>query len=488
MGELRNKTVRGTVWSAVERLSVYGATFVVNIVMARLLTPGEYGVVGLLAVFIAVAQSLVDCGFSQALIRKQDRTETDTSTVFWFNIAVGAVLYGVLCAGAPWISAFYHDAAMAPLVRVLSLGVLINSLVVVQRALLTVRIDFKTQAKASFTAAVVSGGLGIGLALAGFGVWAMVWQQLCNYGLNALLLWVLSRWHPRAVFSWSSFRSLFGFGSRLAAAGIIDTLYRNGWPLLLGRFYGAADTGYYTRAHQFSDFPSSNITGILQRVTYPVMCSIGDDRARLRDVYRRFLRLSAFVVFTLMAGVASVAGPLVELLLGPRWGMCGVILPVLCLQMMWYPVHSINLNLLQVKGRSNLFLRLEVYKKTIGVGILFATAPFGLVTMCWGGVATSLIALFINTRYTGALIGLGFLAQMRDLLPALGYSLSMWGVVWAVTKVVGPPPLLQLGAGIAAGVAYMAMATRLTGSREVGEVLAVVRQHRQKGAPSDRKP
>lgn len=471
---LRHKTLKGTVWSTVERFSVQGIGFIVMIIMARILTPDDYGLVGMLTVFIAVSQSLVDSGFSQALIRKQDRSEIDNSTVFYFNIAVGLVLYLILFLCAPLIARFYNEPILVPLTRLISLSVVINSFVVVQRALLTVKIDFKTQAKASLTAAIVSGVVGIGMAHMGYGVWSIVWYQLTNLAVNVGLLWILSHWRPRLIYSWNSFRELFAFGSKLAASGILDTLYRNIYLIVIGKVFKASDLGYYTRAHQFSDFPSANLTGIIQRVTFPVLCTIQDDDDRLRSVYQRFLRLSGFMIFPLMIGLAAVAHPLIILVLKEKWEFSAVLLQIICLAMMWHPIHAINLNLLQVKGRSDLFLKLEIIKKVVGIIIICATVPFGLIAMCWGSVASSLIALVINTFYTGKLIDVGFFKQMCDLMPALFYSFSMGAIVWIVIQTL-PNPLLQLSCGVVVGIGYFLIITKFTHSADLREFLSFIK-------------
>ena len=471
---LKHKTVRGTVWSTVERFSIQGISFLVMIIMARILIPADYGLIGMLTVFIAVSQSLVDSGFSQALIRKLDRSEVDNSTVFYFNIVVGLLLYLLLFVCAPLIADFYDQPMLVPLTRVLSLGIPVNSLVVVHRALLTVDIDFKTQAKASLVAALVSGIVGIVMAYGGFGVWSIVAYQLSSLFINMLLLWILFRWKPEWIFSWRSFRELFGFGSKLALSGIIDTIYRNIYLIVIGKFFNTADLGYYTRAQQFADFPSANVSGIIQRVTYPVLCTIQNDDERLRDVYRRFLRLSAFVVFPLMIGLAAVAHPFIILVLTEKWEFTAVLLQIMCLYMMWYPVHAINLNLLQVKGRSDLFLKLEIIKKIVGVTILCVTLPFGLIAMCWGGVLSSILSLVINTHYTGILIQVGFLRQIRDLVPTMIYSLLMGVLVWTIVSLV-ESNLLALILGVGAGVVFYLGMARLTNSADLKELISMVR-------------
>lgn len=431
---LKSKTVKGVVWSSIERFSTQGVQFLIMIIMARLLTPKDYGLIGMLAIFLAVAQSLIDSGFSQALIRKQDRTDVDNSTVFYFNIVVSSALYLILFIAAPFVADFYNQPELTSVMRVVCLGVILNSLAVVQRALLTVRIDFKTQAKASLSAAVISGCIGIVLAYCGFGVWSLVVQQLLNLSVNTLLLWIFSKWRPIAVFSWKSFHELFAFGSKLLASGLLDTLYRNIYPIVIGKLFSASSLGHYTRAHQFSEFPSSNVTGIIQRVTYPILCGIQDETERLEAVYRKFLKLSAFIIFPLMIGMSAVARPFIDIALGKQWGFCGQLLQIICFAMMWYPIHAINLNLLQVKGRSDLFLRLEIIKKILGITVLCITAPFGLVVMCYGQIFNSIVALVINTYYTGKLINVGFIRQMKDLLPTILLSLIMF---WAILLVDG---------------------------------------------------
>ena len=450
---LKDKTVKGVVWSSVERFSVQGVQFLVMLVIARLLDPKDFGLIGMLAIFLAVAQSLIDSGFSQALIRKQNRTEVDNSTVFYFNIIVSAILYLILYAIAPWVAGFYNEPQLCSLMRVLCLIIIINSFAVVQRALYTASINFKTQAKASFIAAIISGVVGVWLAYNGYGVWTLVWQQLLNAGVNTLLLWVYSNWYPRWQYSWKSFRQLFSFGSKLLVSGLIDTLFTNIYLLVIGKIFSASSLGFYTQADRFTKLPSSNITGILQRVTYPVLCSLQDDDNRLREDYRKLLRLSAFIIFPLMCLLAGIAYPLVDLLLGEKWRFAATLIIPLSFTMMWYPIHAINLNLLQVKGRSDLFLRLEIIKKIIGVSVLVLSIPLGLLFMCYAGIVTSIICLIINTYYTGKLIRVGFLMQMKDLMGTLLLSLAVFGVSYMVSSIANAI-IIQLLLGVSIGIVF----------------------------------
>ena len=472
---LKPKTIKGVFWSSVERFSVQGIQFIVMIIMARLLTPKDYGLVGMLTIFIAIAQSLIDSGFSQALIRKRHRTETDNSTVFYFNVVIGLLLYAVFYITAPWVARFYDSPELTTLMRVVCLSVVLNSLAVVQRALLTVNIDFKTQAKASLTAAIISGVVGIGMAYAGFSYWSIAAQQLVNLGLNTFLLWIFARWRPCRTYSWTSFHELFAFGSKLMVSGLLDVVYRNMYLLVIGKVFTASSLGYYTRAQQFAEFPSSNLTGIMQRVTYPVLCQIQDDDKRLAQIYRRFLRVSAFIIFPLLTGLSAVSQPFILLLLKEQWLFAATLLQIICFSMMWYPIHAINLNLLQVKGRSDLFLKLEIIKKIVAICILCITIPMGLVAMCIGQIFSSILCLIINTHYTGKLIHVGFLRQIQDLMPTLLLSLTMWAVVYYTTTLCSDS-LLQLVVGVLAGVIYYLSFAFFFCFPELKEILSIVRR------------
>lgn len=429
-GSLKQKTTKGLFWSSVERFSNQGVSFVFSIILARILAPSDFGIVAMIGIFFAVAQSFVDSGFSNALVRKTDRREEDLSTCFYFNIGVGIVAYIVLFFIAPFVATFYNQPILSPIIRITGLGVVLNSLCVVQQALFTIKIDFKSQAKVTLSATLISGIVGVILAYQGYGVWALVWQGVILALVRMGLLWLMSKWHPKTGFSKSSFDYLFGYGSKLLASGLLDTIYNNIYPIVIGKFYTPAQLGNYSRALSFAQLPSSNITSILQRVTFPVLSTIQDDMPRLQTNYRRLLKLSAFIVFPLMMGLVAVAFPLIRIVLTPKWEGCSFYLQIICFALMWYPIHAINLNLLQVKGRSDLFLRLEVIKKIVGVCIMCITIPLGITAMCIGMVVSSLISLFINTFYTGKLIDIGYLKQMRDLLPILINSLLMGSIVY----------------------------------------------------------
>lgn len=455
MSELKEKTVKSMIWNALDSFSIQGVQFLVMLFMARLLSPGDYGLVGMAAIFIAVSNSLIDSGFSQALIRKQERTEVDKSTVFYFNIVVSVLLYSITFVCAPLVADFYKMPLLADVIKVLCVVFFLNSLSVVQRAEFTAKLDFKSLMKASSIGAVVSGIAGVLMAWAGYGVWALVGQQIASAFITMVLLWKMSDWRPIKAFSWASFREMFSFGSKLMLSGLIGTIYKEIYPIVIGKLFSASDLGHYNRAKHFAQFPSTNLTNIMHRVSYPVLCQIQNEEERLRTLYRKFLNLSAFVVFPLMMILSALAIPLTNVLIGEKWLFCAQILQVVCFAMMWYPIHAINLNLLQVKGRSDLFLNLEIIKKILGVSMLFLTAPYGIMVMCYGQIVNSLLALIINTYFTGKLIDFGFFKQMKDYFPTLLLGLVMFSVVWGVTFIINNQYIVLVVGGLLGAVIYL---------------------------------
>ncbi|MBO4530135.1 MAG: lipopolysaccharide biosynthesis protein [Paludibacteraceae bacterium] len=472
---IKDKTSKGLLWSAVERFSVQGIQFLVMLVMARILTPDDYGLVGMAAIFIAIANSLIDSGFSQALIRKQNRTDVDKSTVFYFNIVVSVVLYGIIFVVAPFVSDFYKMPSLTWVVRMICLACIVNSFGVVQRAEFFTNMDFKSLTISSLIASIISGFVGIYMALYGYGVRALVVQQVISAVVSNLVLWFLSKWRPLLVFSGESFDELFSFGSKLMLSGLLDTAYKQIYPIVIGKLFSASSLGNYNRACHFAQFPSSNLTSIMQRVTYPVLCSIQNEDDRLRDIYRKFLKVSAFVVFPLMMLLSALSFPMVDVLIGEKWRFCSELLQIICFAMMWYPIHAINLNLLQVKGRSDLFLKLEIIKKILGIFVLVASAPFGLIAMCYARIGSSIIGLMINTYYTGKLISMGFLKQMKDLMPTLMLSGVMFVVVLQLTHLI-ENQILTLIIGCVVGLLVYLVGSMIFKFQELQDVKALVRK------------
>lgn len=473
--ELKRKTATGLFWSSIDKFSNQGITFVFSIILARILVPKDYGVIAMLMVFTAVADLFVSSGFSSALIRKPELKEKDLSTAFYFNIFVGLFCYFILFLISPLVADFYKEPILSPLLKVVGLAVFFNSLSVVQRTQLTKKVDFKTQAKISLECTVLSGIIGIILAYKGFGVWALAVQNVLSSLINTLLLWIFSKWRPKTGFYKDSFLYLFGYGSKLLASGLLDTIYNNIYPIVIGKFFSPTQLGFFSRAQSFAALPSSNITSVLQRVTFPVLSLIQDDDKELKDKYRRLLCCSAFIIFPLMIGLAVLASPLVRLVLTSKWDGCVLYLQIISFAMMWYPIHAINLNLLQVKGRTDLFLRLEIIKKIIGVGIMCITIPFGITVMCIGMVVFSLIAVVVNTYYTGKIIHVGFFVQMGDLFPVLLNSLVMGGLVYFSVMFL-ESSIVKLLVGLVVGVAYYYISSFFLKFKELDDFMSIIKR------------
>lgn len=458
---LKSKTKRGLYWSFFNQFANYGMQFCVGIVMARLLTPQDYGITALPAVFMSVAMILQEAGLCDAMVRKPDLTERDLSTAFYYSLMVGVAMYAVLFAAAPWIADFYRTPVLVPMIRVSALGFLWGSLGTPQAVILKRRLDFKTPTKISIAVKVFSACVGIGMAFSGLGLWALVVSSLLAGLLNIVLNWLAVRWLPTTGWSRESFRYLWGYGNKMMASAMLDTLYRNIAPVFIGKYYSPAELGIYNRAQNYAAMPSQNATGVLQNVTFPVLSKLQGDDEKLAHNYRRMLKASAFVIFPVMLMLSALARPLVITMVTAKWEPCIILLQVICFSMMWYPIHAINLNLLQVKGHSDLFFRLEIIKKCVSVSILCVTLPMGLLQFCFGNIVSSMIALVINTYYTGRLIHVGYLRQMRDLLPTFTLSLLMWGCIHAVNHFV-PSHILQIVVGGAVGlVVYVGTACLL---------------------------
>lgn len=433
---LRKKTVKGVVWSSFERFSTAGVNFVIGLIIARLLSPKEYGIIAMLAIFMAISQSIIDSGFSNALVRKLDRSESDYSTSFYFNVVIGFLMYGVLYFSAPFIAQFYNTPELENVTKVVGITLVFGSFAIVQQAILTVRIDFKTQMKISLVSAILSGFIGIIMAFNNYGVWALVGQMVSVAFFRTVLLWVIVKWIPKSGFSKQSFNNLFGYGSKLLLAGILETIYRNLYTIIIGKFFQSSALGLYSRGEQIASYPSSNITGVIQRVTFPILSQIQNDQMQLKKAFTQIIRTTCFIVFPLMMFLIIVAKPLVLIILTEKWVGCVEIIQILSISFMWYPVHILNLNVLQIAGRSDLFLKIEFIKKIIGLVLLFATIPFGIILMCWGRVMYCFIELFINMYYTNRIIGSTYFQQLRQQIRMFLSALIMGGLsLWIISYI-----------------------------------------------------
>lgn len=447
---LKGKTKKGLYWSFFNQFANYGMQFCVGIVMARLLSPEDYGITALPAVFMSVAMILQEGGLSDALVRKTDLKEQDISTAFYYSFGVGIFMYLVLFFAAPFIADFYKTPVLVPLMRVTALGFVWGAMGIPQNVILKRRLDFKTPTKIGITTKVFSACVGIGMAFAGYGLWALVISGFLSGLLYQILIWYKVRWLPTTKWSKDSFKYLWNYGNKMIASSMLNTIYNNIAPIFIGKYYSPAQLGVYNRAQGYAAMPSQNVTGVIANVSFPVLSQIQDDDERLAYNYRRMLKVSAFVIFPVMLMLSALARPLVITMITAKWEACIILLQIICFSMMWYPIHAINLNLLQVKGRSDLFLRLEIIKKVVGLSILVITLPLGLVYFCLGNIVSSMFSLVINTYYTGKLINVGYFKQMRDLLPIFGLSLFMWLSVHCAIYFI-PNMLLQIFVGCCLG-------------------------------------
>lgn len=452
---LKQQTKKGLYWKFAEQFSNYGMQFIIGIFMARLLSPSDYGITALPAVFLAVAGVFAGAGFGTAMVRKPELTEEDLATAFYYSTGVGIISYILLFIASPWIADFYNTPVLKPLIRVTALGFLYGPMGTPQSIILQRRLDFKTPAKINVACKIVAGVIGITMAFYGYGVWSLTISSMLAGIVGLCVKFYVVRWYPQSGWSKESFKYLWGFGNKLMASSLIDTLYNNITPIFIGKFYNTADLGIYNRAQGYAALPSKNFTGVVQGVTFPVLSKIQDDDERLAHNYRRMLRVSAFVVFPIMFMLSALARPLIITMITVKWEPCIILLQIICFSLMWYPINAINLNLLNVKGRSDLFLRLEIIKKVVGLGILLFTLPQGLIILCLGRVVGSMISLVINTHYTGKLINVGYWKQMGDIFPIFLLSLFSFLCIQGLLLIVENMWLQILIGGLIGATVYL---------------------------------
>ena len=470
---LKNKTVKGVGWSAVDNVAQYAVSFVVGIVLARLLSPDDYGLIGIITIFTAVCTTIINGGFSTALIRKNDCTDDDYNTAFIVNLGLSLVLYAVIFACSPLIANFFGKQELVALTRVSSITMIIGALAIVQQTRLTKRIDFKTQTKISLISAITSGVIGIGMALAGCGVWSLVCQGIASQMLRTILLWFYNKWTPKLRFSRVSFNELFGFGWKMMVSGILDSTWTQLYQVVVGKFYSPATLGQYTRAKQFSQLFSSNLTSVIQRVTYPVLSTIQDEKERMIEAYRRIIKLTMFITFTLMFALGAVAEPLLYCLIGEKWHEAATYLPLICFVGAFYPLHAINLNMLQVQGRSDLFLFLEIIKKIVGLIPLSIGIFVGIFPMLFTSIGTSIISYFLNSYFPGKLLGYTSWKQLRDIAPSFFITMTMAVAVYFL-KYLPLSNWAILPIQIVVGAAVFFGLCKLTKSQEYEEAKEIV--------------
>lgn len=445
MSTLKEKTAKGLSWGFVDNFVGTGITAVVSIILARILSPAEFGLVGMVAIFISLANSLMDSGFSGALIRKKDVGEKDLNTVFYTNLTFSLILYGLLYLSAPWVSEFLNTPELTTLLRVLALSVVIISFTQVQKVIFIRKIDFKTQAIVSLIASLISAAVSIWMALKGYGVWALVAQQLSKQASVSLFFWIFSSWHPGFVFSIKSFKEMFNFGSKLLACSIISVIWNEIYSLVIGKMYNPVAVGLYTRADKFKTLVTSNIGQVVQRVGYPVLSSISEDPQRQVRVYRKVVRVTVLLSSTLVFGLAACADAMVEVLIGAKWLGCVPYIRILAFSGVFLPLILSSVNVFNANGKSNITLLLEIIKTALATIPVVLGIFFNIDILLWGLAGVTALSYLIHSYFVSKEIEYKTSKQVLDIVPFILISLIMAAVVYLVGFLeIKPLPLLML--------------------------------------------
>ena len=471
---LKDKTLIGTAWSAADAFLGQGVTFLVGIVLARLLSPDEYGLIGICVIFNTVLCGIVDSGFSTALIRKKEVSDEEYNTMFITNMAISVVLYALLFFASPFVAHFFDRIELTSLLRVTSLVLIFNALSITQVTILTKRIDFKTKTKASLISAIASGIIGIAMAFGGFGVWALVGQMVSKSLIYTVCLWIFNKWIPRLEFSRGSFSYMWGFGWKMLVSGLLNNVWNQLYQVVVGKFYSPATLGHYTRANEYASIFSSNLTSIVQRVSYPVLSEIQDERTRMVEAYRKIIKTTMFATFVCMFGLGAISEPMIYCIIGPQWEQAATFLPLICISMSLYPLHAINLNMLQVLGRSDIFLYLEIIKKVIAIGPICIGIFVGIYWMLIASIVTGIICYFLNSYYTGKKLGYSSWMQIRDVAPSFGIACAVALSVYFL-KYLPVSNWLILPLQLAVGMLVFVAACKVSKNAEYSEVKGMLR-------------
>lgn len=415
----KEEFVKGIIWSAVDKFGIVVVQIILEIVMARLLLPSDYGVMGVVAVFLAIGQVFTDGGFSNALIQKQDRSETDFSTVFFCNLIVSVVIYGVLFFGAPFISQFYNLPVLTDIIRIIGLTIIINSLVIVHKTKLSISLNFKIQAKYSLLSVLFSGAIGLFLALNGYGVWSLVYQSLLLYVLNAVFLIFNLRWVPLFVFSKKSFDTLFYFGSKVLMASLVQAIYNNLYSVLIAKKFSTKELGLYSKANQFTLFPISTLTTVMQRVAFPYLSSYQGDNDKLFTLNQKFTKLNLILIMPFFFMISALSEPIVKIVFSDAWIDLIPLMRILSIAFVFYPVIVNNMFLFQIKNKTQIYLRIEIITKITGILILFATLQYGIIIMSLGLVVQQFLQLVITSMYCNRLLEQQLFSQLKMVGPHL---------------------------------------------------------------------
>lgn len=416
---LKNKAIGGVIWSAIDNLSNQLVAFIIGIVLARLLSPEQFGLIGMITIFIGISQVLINSGIGDALIRKKNIDDMYYNTAFTFNAVISLILYVILFFAAPFIADFYHKPILSQIVRLLSFTIILNAFTLVQRSQITREIKFKSLAKVSLLSSTISGIVAIVLAYYGYGVWSLVWMNMIASLITLIVFWKLTGWIPKFQFSKLAFKDMFGFGSRLMILGLIDTIYNNMYFLIIGKYYSAADLGQYTRAETFKRLPAQSLTEIVQRVTYPLLSKIQDENERLKKSYQEILKVTMLISILGMFVLSLIAEELTVILMGPQWAEAGEYLKILCYSGFFFPLIALNSNILKVKGESGKILKIGLYRKVFSSVLIFILIFHGLKLFLYAMIIQQTAAFIAISWYGKKLIDYNIPEQVKDFLPFL---------------------------------------------------------------------
>ena len=432
MGNKSNGVISNFLWRFAERCGAQGVSFVVSIVLARILEPEVYGTIALVTVFTTILNVFINNGLGSALIQKKDADDLDFSTVFFFNVFMCAVLYLGMFAASPYIARFYRDETLTPVIRVLSLTLVISGVKNVQQAYVSRTMQFKRFFFATLGGTIGAAVIGIAMAYCGLGVWALVAQQLFNATVDTIILWITVKWRPKRMFSWNRLKGLFSYGWKLLVSALLDTVYGDLRQLLIGKLYTSADLAQYNRGEQFPSFIVSNINTSIDSVLLPTMSRAQDDPTQVKSMTRRAMKTSTYIMAPLMMGLAFIGEPVVRLILTEKWLPCVPYMTIFCITYLFYPIHTANLNAIKAMGRSDLFLKLEIIKKIIGLVALVITVPISVMAMGYSLLFTSLASQIINSWPNKKLLNYGYLEQLKDILPGILLAVFMGCCIYPI--------------------------------------------------------
>lgn len=466
MGNLKDKTINGFIWSFIDRFSAQLINFIVGIILARLLSPTEFGLIGMLTIFIGISTVFIYSGFNQALIRKTDCSDNDYMTVFVFNLIVSVLFYIILFFSSGLISDFYGENILTSLTKVLGLVIVINSLTIVQRTVLTKTIDFKKLTKISVFSSIGSGVVGILTAIYGYGVWSLVFKQLAHGVFQVILLWYWNSWVPRGKFTRDSFKSLFSFGSNLMIMGIIDMIYKNIYHVIIGKFYPVESLGYYTKADQFKKLPSETLSGVIDRVSYPVLSKLQNDEKQFKNTFRRILKSTMLLTTIVLFGISAISEDLTIVLLGEQWAETGEYLKILAISAIFYPINRLNYSVLKVFGKSNIILRISIFLKVLSMPIILIAIFIGIKEMLFSLIvywtATFLIIAFYTQRY----IEYKWYQQVKDFIPSIIISTLMMILLYSMDYILTTNMMFNLFVKIVVGALFLFIYLEITNQRD----------------------